>query len=90
MAKKATKGANNLSKKTKRNAYITGLACEFLHEWCKGNKPKAEPYLNDLPDEAARDQFKQIVGFGMILKTVLPDIIPKKKSQKNKKKKGGD
>jgi hypothetical protein len=50
---------------------VANLATEYLKAWAQGANPASETFLNQLATEDERDQFKQSVAMGKILKQVL-------------------
>jgi len=71
MAKKRKLTEEERLKRAARTAYISSVALDYLAAWVKNPLEPSEPYMKGLPDEKARDQFKQSVGMGKLLRTVL-------------------
>lgn len=50
---------------------VANLVSQFLQAWSAGKKPSPERYLKMLRSDASRNEFKQAVAMGKILKQVL-------------------
>jgi hypothetical protein len=50
---------------------VANLAADYLRAWAAGQEPAPEEYLQKLTSEVAREDFKQSVAMGKMLKQVL-------------------
>lgn len=54
-----------------KERWVADLVAEYLNLWATGKNLNKEEYLNQLPTDEMKDQFKQSVGMGMLLRQAL-------------------